>query len=113
MTDAVHPSSPQSSRPYRPPDDPRLCHLRSYQEEAEFWETHDFETLEPLPPEELREREELERAATQRKPGLTTQLTVCLDRETYDKIAEEARALGVGPTTIARIWLRERLRGRP
>ena len=113
MTDPARPSSPHSSGPYRPPDDARLSHLRSYREEAEFWDTHDFETLEPLPPEELREREELERAATERRAGLTAQMTVRLDRETYDKIAEEARALGVGPTTLARIWLRERLRSRP
>jgi hypothetical protein len=109
MTDAVRPSS---TRPYRPPDDPRLAHLRSYEEEAEFWDTHDFETLEPLPAEELCEREELERVARGRKAGLTAQLTIRLDRESYDEIAAEARALGVGPTTLARMWLRERLRGR-
>ena len=53
-------SAAESSRPYRPPDDPRLPRFSSYEEEAEFWDTHDFETLEPIPPEELAERRAIE-----------------------------------------------------
>jgi hypothetical protein len=100
-------------RRYRPPDDPRLPRFSSYAEEAAFWESHDFETLEPIPPEERAQRRAIEqkwRAERERRPGLTAQLTVRLDRETYDRIAAEARALGIGPATLARTWLRERLR---
>ena len=54
MTDSAPASGP--SRPYSPPDDPRLPRFASYAEEAAFWESHDFETLEPLSKEELAER---------------------------------------------------------
>ena len=116
MTDSARNAKP--SRPYRPPDDPRLPRFAGYEEEAEFWDTHDFETLEPIPPQELAERRAIEekwraerdRPERDRRPALTTQLTIRLDRETYDRIAAEARALGIGPATLARTWLRERLR---
>ncbi len=58
MIDSATPS--RHSRPYSPPNDPRLPRFSSYEEEARFWESHDFETLEPLPVEELAERGAIE-----------------------------------------------------
>ncbi len=58
MTESAPAAKP--SRPYRPPDDPRLPRFSSYDEEAAYWETHDFETLEPLSKEELAERGAIE-----------------------------------------------------
>ena len=52
------PSPPM--RPYRPPDDPRLPRFSSYEEEARFWESHDFEPLEPLSAAELTEQKAIE-----------------------------------------------------
>ena len=68
--------------------------------------------LSPIEPAELRERETVRRARTEPRAGLSEQLTVRLDRETYDAIVAEAREMGIGPTTRVRIWLRERLRAR-
>ena len=108
-------NNPVPSRPYAPPDDPRLPRFSSYEEEAEFWDTHDAFDLSPIPPEELAEHRAIidaETEETRGRDGLTEQLTVRLDRETYDGIVAEAREIGVGPTTLARVWLRERLRSR-
>ncbi|MBA2450188.1 MAG: hypothetical protein H0V51_19400 [Chloroflexi bacterium] len=58
MTDTTPTARPP--RPYRPPDDPRLPRFVSYEEEAEFWDTHEFETLEPISPQELVERRAIE-----------------------------------------------------
>jgi hypothetical protein len=113
MTDRAPAARP--SRPYRPPDDPRLPRFSSYEEEAEFWDTHDFETLEPIPPEELAERAAIERKWRTERLGsgsLSAQLTIRLDRATYDAIVAEARAQRIGPAALARSWLRERLRSR-
>ncbi len=110
MTDDAPAAKP--SRPYRPPDDPRLPRFSGYEEEAEFWDTHDFETLEPIPSEELAERRTIEqkwRAERAEPRSLSAQLTIRLDRATYDAIVAEARALGIGPATLARTWLRNHL----
>ena len=70
MTDTTPTARPP--RPYRPPDDPRLPRFASYEEEAEFWDTHEFETLEPISPEELVERRAIEqewRGEREHRPG--------------------------------------------
>jgi hypothetical protein len=33
-----------------------------------------------------------------------------LDRETYCAIVDEAREMGIGATTLVRVWLQERVR---
>ena len=101
------------SRPYRPPDDPRIPRFASYEEEAAYWETHDFETLEPLSADELAERRAIEaewRADRTGRASRRSSLTVDLDRATYDALVSEANAIGVEPEALARTWLRERLR---
>ncbi len=103
----------EPSRPYRPPDDSRLPRFSSYQEEAAFWETHDFETLEPLSAEELAERRSVEDEWRSERVGQASpraSLTVDLDAATYDALVSEAETLGVEPEALARSWLRERLR---
>ena len=69
MTDGA--STARSPRPYRPPNDPRLPSFSSYEEEAAFWETHDFETLEPLSAEELAERRAIEEEWRAERTGTT------------------------------------------
>ena len=111
MTESTPTREP--ARPYRPPDDPRLPRFSSYQEEAAFWETHDFETLEPLSAEELAERRAVEdewRTERVRPSAPRASLTVDLDRATYDALVAEADTLGVEPEALARTWLRELLR---
>lgn len=103
-------STAESTRPYHPPDDPRLPRFSSYAEEATFWEIHDFETLEPLSPDELAERASIEREWRTEQPGSATQLTVQLDRRAYDALVKAAHARGVEPAALAVTWLRERLK---
>ncbi|MBI3979355.1 MAG: hypothetical protein HY331_14325 [Chloroflexi bacterium] len=40
---------------------------------------------------------------------LSQALAVRLDQETLEKLREEARARGIGPTTLVRMWVLERL----
>lgn len=41
---------------------------------------------------------------------LAERLTLRLDQADREKLAKYAREKGIGPTTLARIWLKERLR---
>ncbi len=103
-------STVEPSRRYHAPDDPRLPRFASYAEEAAFWERHDFETLEPLSPEELAERTSIESELRSERSSTSTRLTVLLDRPIYDALVEAARERGVEPATLAGAWLDERLR---
>jgi len=44
------------------------------------------------------------------KKPLDKVIPVRLTAEKWEQIGEEARELGVGPTTLARMWILERLR---
>lgn len=46
------------------------------------------------------------------KKPLDKVIPVRLPSDKWEQIREEARELGVGPTTLARMWLLERLRQR-
>jgi len=46
------------------------------------------------------------------KKPLDKVIPVRLPADKWEQIREEARELGVGPTTLARIWILERLRSR-
>lgn len=74
--------------------------FQSDDEEAAFWETHS-----PLDyPEHWVEDKDI----TIANPLVHT-LAVRLDASTIDKLADIARKTGVGPSTLARMWLLERL----
>jgi hypothetical protein len=46
------------------------------------------------------------------KKPLDKVIPVRLPADKWEQIREEARELGIGPTTLARMWLLERLRSR-
>jgi hypothetical protein len=46
------------------------------------------------------------------KKPLDKVIPVRLPADKWERIREEARELGIGPTTLARMWLLERLRSR-
>jgi hypothetical protein len=46
------------------------------------------------------------------KKPLDKVIPVRLPADKWEQIREEARELGVGPTTLARMWILERLRSR-
>jgi hypothetical protein len=83
-------------RPQKPKKIPRF---KSRQEEAEFWDTHS-----PLDYGEWTEVKRFNVA----KP-LVHILAVRLDAKTIDRLAAVGRKKGIGPSTLARMWLLERL----
>jgi hypothetical protein len=98
-----------SEHRYTPPDDPRLPKFKSYEEEAEFWDTHDAIDLTPLDPKELRELDK-ERTPMPPQPTLSRHLNIRVDESTYAAVEARARELGIGPSSLVRIWVRDRLR---
>ena len=74
------------------------------QEAAEFWDTHS-----PLDFPDFFEEVEV----SIRRPGRKRGLTVKLDQATIDKLDSIARRQGIGPSTLARMWILDRLRSLP
>jgi len=80
----------------------RIPDFRSREEEAAFWDTHDFtEFLDETRPVKLRVGKQLSEG-----------LTVRLDRRDRDELERRASEQGIGPSTLVRMWIKERLRGR-
>ena len=78
----------------------RIPAFTNVEEEAAFWDTHDFtDFAEESTPVQVTVGQEL-----------AERLTLRLDRADREKLAKHAREKGIGPTTLARIWLKERLR---
>lgn len=78
----------------------RIPAFHSVDEEAEFWDSHDSEELS----------DEFERADLSIGRHLAEKLTVRLDREDRDALVGRARRMGIGPSTLARMWIKEQLR---
>ncbi len=78
----------------------RMPRFKSLEEEAQFWETHDTTEFED-------EFVEVKKVKVARP--LTHTLAVRLDAVTIDRLAATARKKGLGPSTLARMWLLERL----
>jgi hypothetical protein len=80
----------------------RIPDFKTREEEAEFWDTHEFtEFLDETRPVKLRVRK-----------NLSEGLTVRLDRQDRDELERRAAEQGIGPSTLVRIWIKERLRER-
>ena len=77
----------------------RIPTFNSPEEEAEFWDTHDTADFEDeFEPDNVR-------FATNLSQGITVRLTA----ETLETLRATARKKGIGPTTLARMWILERL----
>ena len=79
----------------------RIPAFQNIEEEAEFWETHDTTDFLGV---------ELQTVNVTVNPELSDRLTIRLDRSDREALALRAKLKGVGPSTLARIWLKERLR---
>lgn len=77
----------------------KIPRFRSREEEAHFWDTHDTTDFED---------EFVEVRVRVAKP-LVHILGVRLDAKTIDKLGAIGRKKGVGASTLARMWLLERL----
>ena len=83
------------------PDNP-IPQFATREEEAEFWDTHDFADY----------WDELEQANVVVSPNLTSSilLSLELDGESLTRLCEKADTLGVNIETLARTWILERLK---
>lgn len=78
----------------------RIPHFASREEEAAFWDTHDITDFE----------DELEPVQVRFSKHLSEGITIRLQPETLATLRKLAHEQGIGPTTLARMWLLERLR---
>ena len=77
----------------------KIPSFRSVEEEATFWDTHDV--VDYL---------DFTSAATITRSGdLGKRLTIRLDEADAEAVTRTARSMGVGPSTLIRIWIKERL----
>ena len=80
--------------------DGRIPAFDNVEEEAAFWDTHDFtDFVAESTPVQITVGQEL-----------ATRLTVRLDQADRQELIKRARSMGIGPSTLARMWLKERLR---
>jgi glutathione S-transferase len=73
--------------------------FNNIEEEAEFWDTHDITDY----------LDELEPANLVIGGELAERLTVRLEQADREELARRAALKGLGPSTLARMWLKERL----
>jgi len=78
---------------------PRIPRFKSREEEAEFWNTHDTTEFE----------DQFVEVKVRVAKNLEHVLSVRLDAKTIDRMAALGRKKGVGASTLARMWLLERL----
>jgi len=77
----------------------RIPRFKSVEEEADFWDTHDSTEFE----------DEFKEVKIRVARPLVHVLAVRLDAKTIDQLATVGRKKGIGPSTLARMWLLERL----
>jgi len=77
----------------------RIPRFKSREEEADFWDTHSTTEFED---------EFVEVKMEVARPLIHT-LAVRMDAKTIDRLAAVGRKKGIGPSTLARMWLLERL----
>lgn len=71
----------------------------NYEEEANFWDTHETSDY----------WDELEPIKVKFAKNLSRGVTIRFDVETLNELREYAHRLGTHPTTLARMWILERL----
>jgi predicted DNA binding CopG/RHH family protein len=72
----------------------------SIKEEAAFWDTHSTADYE----------EEFKPVRVRFAKRLSTGVTIRLDPDTLQKVRALAQEHGIGPTTLIRMWVLERLK---
>ena len=77
----------------------RIPSFANYKEEAAFWDTHDTADY----------ADEFRPVKARFAKNLSQALSIRLDSRTIDSLRAQAARKGVGPTTLARMWILERL----
>lgn len=78
----------------------RIPEFASIEEEAEFWDTHDTTNYE----------DEFKPVRVRFAKNLSEGITIRFDAKTLADLRARAHEKGIGPTTLARMWIMERLR---
>lgn len=73
--------------------------FNSYKEEAKFWDTHSAADY----------IDEMKPVRVEFAKNLSQGITIRFDKRTLENLREVAHKKGVGPTTLARIWILEHL----
>lgn len=84
---------------YPTPAHGRIPSFANIEEEAEFWDTHDTTDFP----------DEFEPVAVSIGGELAERVTIRLDGADRAELDRRARAIGVGPSTLVRMWVKERL----
>jgi predicted DNA binding CopG/RHH family protein len=90
----------QEHQPTRDQERSRIPEFPSREEEAAFWDTHDIADYQ----------DELKTVRARVGRNLSEGITIRLDRETLAELRSRAKAQGIGPTTLARMWILQHLR---
>jgi hypothetical protein len=77
----------------------KIPEFKNYEEEAKFWETHSFSEF----------TDELKPVKVHFAKNLSEGITIRFDQRTLNKIRELAHKKGLGPTTLARMWIMDHL----
>ena len=77
----------------------RIPTFNSREEEADFWDAHDTADF----------KDEFEPTNVRFAKNLSQGITVRFTAETVETLRATAQKKGIGPTTLARMWILERL----
>ena len=77
----------------------RIPKFKNYQEEAHFWDVHSIADF----------KDELRKVDMKVKKPLKVTFSLRLDPKTIGKLDKVARKKGIGPATLARMWILEEL----
>ncbi len=90
--------------------------FNSIEEEAEWWDTHDsgdfqhlFEPVQIVIGGELAEQIVANRREEIEQGELAEKLTLRLDQSDRAALTKYAKRKGIGPSTLARMWIKEHL----
>jgi len=79
----------------------RIPAFSSREEEAQWWDTHDLADYQ----------DEFKTVRVRFAKNLSEGITIRLDPATLGELRTQANEKGVGPTTLARMWILEHLKG--
>ena len=78
----------------------RIPKFKSIEDEANFWDTHDTTDFE----------DEFKPVRVSFAKNLSQGITIRLDPKTLSTLRSHANEKGLGPTTLARMWILEHLK---
>ncbi len=79
--------------------DSRIPEFKNREEEADWFDTHDMADYQ----------DEFKTVRARFAKNLSEGLNIRLDKETLAELRARAKRKGIGPTTLARMWLMEHL----